>query len=244
VNAYITLHYGLEYLLWAIQSIYPFVERIEVVYAAMPSHGHRTGLQCPDTADALWHEVRLADPAGKVSWSEGLWGNEGNHRDAALELASEDADLVVVVDADEVWDPEGLKDGIDLAAKMPQARYRVPFVHLWRSFGWACTDAMMPIRICKPSGRGEISLSGLAPVYHFGYAQKLAIIRYKEAIHGHKSEWRERWFEEKFLAWQPGGDVNDVHPTCKGIWNPQRFSREGLPTIMRTHPYWPLELIE
>ena len=244
VNAYITLHYGLEYLPWAIRSVYPFVERIEIVYAPRPSTGYPTDLRCPDDGDALWMAALDADPDDKARWTEGAWPNYGAHCDDALELASDGADLVVVVDADEVYDPEGLAEAIDVAGKMQQKRFRVPFVHLWRSFGWACTDAMMPIRIWKPNGRGEISLSGLTPVYHFGYAQKPETIRYKEAIHGHKPEWREAWLEEKFLAWRPGSDVNDVHPTCKGIWNPQRFSRDGLPAIMRTHPYWDLEVIE
>jgi hypothetical protein len=244
VNAYITLHYGLEYLAWVIRSLYPFVERICIVYAPQPSHGQHTRLKCPDSAHDLWRAALAADLDGKVEWTEGEWRNEGMHRDAALAIASVDADIVVVADADEVWHPEGLEQAIRQAVELGQARYRVPMVHLWRSFRWACSDAMMPIRVFNLAGRGENAMPGILPIAHFGYAQNPETVRYKESIHGHKNEWRNGWFERKFLAWQPGNGVEDVHPTCENIWTPSRYNPASLPAIMRAHPYYGKELIE
>jgi len=85
------------------------------------------------------------------------------------------------------------------------------------------------------------------PIYHFGYAQRPELVRYKMPIHGHRAEFRQppdQWWEEKFVAWRPGNAVEDVHPVCAGIWTPRPFDKSELPQLMGEHPYWDVEIIE
>lgn len=246
VVAYYALHYGAEYLAYSIRSIYPAVDEILILYTQKPSHGQSTTLCNPeglmDLMKALDH---AGDPHSKINFSSGVWRTEGEHRDFGVRSAlARGASLVLAVDADEVWDTDTLRAALEGANKSDALLFRVPFLHFWRSFRWICRDAMMPTRILKDIVGKEDYLYPGDPVYHFGYAQKPGIVRYKADIHGHKGEWRPGWFEEKFLGWKPGNGVEDVHPTCVGIWNPAPFCRHHLPVVMQTHPYFDREVIE
>ena len=70
------------------------------------------------------------------------------------------------------------------------------------------------------------------------------IVYYKQQIHGHKAEWRDGWFENTFLPWEPGKE--DVHPTNVDFWTPEeigRGTRKVLKKLCGDHPYWDLDLI-
>ena len=77
-----------------------------------------------------------------------------------------------------------------------------------------------------------------------GYAQTPEIICYKMQIHGHLAEWRPNWYEDKFLAWQPG--VKDVHPTCRdNFWEPKPYVDDGtLEKLTFDHPYFGRDIIK
>lgn len=250
IGAYYAIHYGADYLEHSIRSIYDAVDMIGVYYAILPSHGHRdTPYENPDSLEAVLEAIRCAgDPERKLSFQWGRWASEWQHRDFAVgNMMLRGAKLVLVVDSDEVWAPEVLPGVLREAWEANAVLFRLPFLHFWRSFGWVCRDQMMPIRIQKAQKGREAYLNMAEPVYHFGYAQRPEIVRYKASIHGHRGEWRNGWFEEKFMAWSPyppnGTRVGDVHPTAGGIWYPERFDRELLPALMRSHPYWGKELI-
>ncbi len=97
---------------------------------------------------------------------------------------------------------------------------------------------MRPGRFIKRSGEGQAYLS--EQYFHMGYARSIKDIEYKINIHGHKNEWRAEWME-MYRNWKYG--MNDVHPTCEGIWNPEPFDKTTLPELMRDHPYYDLEAI-
>ena len=245
--AYIALHYGKEWLAWAIRSVGNAVSEIHILYTRTPSFGHNTNLSCPDTEAALRAEAsRFA--AVPVIWHQGTWPNEGAHREAALGIARERGfDQILVLDADEIWNPDTLRDVLALAGERKARVTRVRFVHFWRSLRWLCRDPALPARILHLAGTGEWYASPQEhPVFHMGYAQTPGLVRYKEAIHGHKNEWRRGWFESKFLSWTPESSMNDVHPTCVNFWTPERAdhaTRELLAPILHDHPYWNLEMI-
>ena len=258
VGAYYAIHYGADYLEHSIRSIYDAVDMIGIFYTALPSHGFRgTALANPDSwedlEEAIW---RAGDPEGKVRIEHGDWRTEGEHRNCAVDaMFGRGAEIVLIVDSDEVWDHASLDEAICKMQMLGVNQARVNFLHLWRSFNWVCRCEMMPIRLQNaPVGtEGYIRMS--QPVYHFGYAQRPELVRYKATIHGHKAEWRKGWFEEKFLAFTctqmnayaddaENGWVGDVHPTAKDIWWPEEWDKNKLPAIMRSHPYWHREIIE
>lgn len=247
--AYYVLHYGKEYLAWSIRSVQDAVDEIHVLYTDRPSFGHQTQLRCPDSESELKKEAhRFANKP--IIWHRGHWGQEGAHRGEIEKIAkARGAELVLVVDADEIWAPGLAKSSLESVLANNGARSTlVRMIHFWRSLSWVCRDPAMPSRILDlrhPPGGVWYLQPQDQPVYHLGYAQSEAVTKYKWTIHGHQNELRPRWLEEKFLGWKPG--IGDVHPTCEqGFWTPEQIDPETIAELQRVlgdHPYWKQEII-
>lgn len=250
--AYYALHYGKEYLAWSVRSVQEAVDEIHVLYTDVPSYGHAAGAPCPDSEEELEREARrfCRKP---LFWHRGRWPSERAHRDTVLPIARErGATRILLVDADEVWAPGQVAAALDLARPGAPGRVRVAFRHFWRSFKWSCVDGTMFFRVFNLGRDGRISQGeGVLrpqafPVLHFGYAQSPEITRYKWTCHGHRSELRRGWLEERFVGWRPGD--KDVHPVCgRGFWNPEPTdapTRDALRSVLADHPYWGLDLID
>lgn len=248
VLAYIPLHYGVDYIAKAIESVYPTVDEILVLYTPTPSHGKGTSLVCPDTKEALINEVANTDPDNKIIWWDGTYTREGVHRDVAFSYAKRNKfDIVVALDSDEVWNTEYLKELIKEVYERKAAKCLIWMRHLWRSFNWICDDPMRQERIYYIGEAKELLIYADKPtnqVWHFGYARELKQVEYKISIHGHSNEWitsKDKWFNEKYKPFPP---VQDVHPTCKNTWNPIPFDKTELPEEMKSHPYFNLKSID
>lgn len=247
VHAYTVLHYGKDYIRYALQSVYPLVDKIHIVYTPHPSHGHQTFLTPPEQMEEIYTEAVADDVHHKI-----VWHNlrnifyEGPHRDTAVRLCRDaGAEMVLVVDCDEVWPQETLRQALEYVHEQNKARdWLINFTHLWRSFNWCCRDQNWPVRILDlryANGVGYLPVE-LGEIYHFGYAVRDKILRYKMSIHGHKNEFRPNWYKEKWLAWPP---PSDCHPTNEqNFWTPEPFDKEILPDLMKVHPFYNLERIE
>lgn len=245
--AYYALHYGCEYLAWSIRSIQDAVDEIHILYAPEPSYGHRTTVSCPET------EAQLKEQAHRFStklivWHRGTWTNEGAHRTAIVQIAADrNADTVLAVDADELWDLDTVDEALQTVEQTRgMGSVRVRFAHFWRSFNHVCTDPSMPTRIIDmrhPDPVGYLSPQTW-PVFHFGYAQSEATMRYKWQIHGHQPELRSGWLD-RFASWKPGD--RDVHPTNEAnFWDPKSVEpsmRSKLEELLHDHPYWNVDRI-
>jgi hypothetical protein len=99
----------------------------------------------------------------------------------------------------------------------------------------------------RPDAVGDAYLDEVTqpgPIYHFGYAQRAELMRYKMACHGHKNEFRSGWLEDKFFGWKPG-DV-DTHPCVNNLWTPRLTdpaTRAILARLLHDHPYQGLAII-
>ncbi|KKK88841.1 hypothetical protein LCGC14_2739090, partial [marine sediment metagenome] len=83
--AYIALHYGCEYLAWAVQSVQDAVDEIHIFYVAQPSYGYSQGTACPDSRVDLEREARRFCNK-PLHWHDcGPFRGEGEHRDHAVE---------------------------------------------------------------------------------------------------------------------------------------------------------------
>lgn len=242
VIAYTALHYGTDYLGYAIQSIIDQVDEYYVLYSKIGSHGHRTNEHCPDSRADLY-AIAHTVAGNKLRWIDGEWPYEGAQRDAIHTIAP-DAEVVIVLDADEVW-PEGiLSNAIRYVDNSTTQRWRVPFVHYWRSF-YRCVlhDPAFPIRIIKPHAEAsEKTLPTKQYINHMGYAQRSEIVRYKLLTHGHKNEFRRDvdWFRDIFMA----NRQTDCHLVGSEWWNPETVNPWNyLPEFMKSHPYANLEVI-
>lgn len=241
VSAYVCLLYGKDYLAHAIRSVVHQVDEIVVAYTPTPSHGQRTDLSCPDSRDEL-HELAERAAGYKLRWHDSKgYHHEGLHRTAGVELCRHD--VVMVLDADEVWDARELALALETVERLTACRnFLVNPYHLWKSFNHVCIDNMWPVRFIRKSAPVDGETFYLKQKYaHMGYARSVKDIEYKISIHGHKNEWREGWLD-MYRSWKFG--MMDVHPTCNDVWNPEPFDSKDLPAVLVGHEFYNLESIE
>lgn len=244
VVGFMALHYGVSYISYAIRSVIDSVSEVHIAYTPVGSHGSRTSIPCPETRDELFALAEYS-AGDKLRWHEGIWNTEGEQRASIFQYAP-DADVVVVVDADEVYGRGLVEEAVNYAWGNQIHRLRLPFLHYWRSFWRGFPhDPAYPERIILPhvENRSKVTLNTARRVHHFGYAQSAAITEYKWRIHGHLAEMRHDvdWFQDIFLA----NRQTDCHPVGSEWWNAEDVDpfEMGLPSWMTGHPYATLEVI-
>lgn len=239
--AYIPLHYGSEYLHWVLRSIRPFVDEIVIMYYPKPCAS--TKRDNPDTRDQLFS---IAKPFNVV-WEDRRNCNLtwGQRCDEALALIKNrfKADIAMVTDADEVWDPKHLMACLKFVQDNKASENLVTMRHFWRSFSRICDDEARPRRFNILNGvkqRLAYIPRELGDVYHFGYAQTSELMYYKWDMSDHRGELRPNWFKDKW-------DVNsqeDVHPVAgDNYWTPKHFDKNKIAHLVGDHPYFNLEVI-
>ncbi len=237
VVGFMALHYGLDYIQYAIESIIDFVDVLHIAYSPVGSHGATTPVPCPESERdlrALAHKAA----AGKLVWHYGTWPHEGAQRDMIYEWAP-DADIIVVCDSDEVWATHQLIHGIRTVQETKARNYRVPMVHYWRSFRRCFTkDRSFPVRLINPriTSDDEWYLSETwGYINHFGYAIKPDLMRYKWLIHGHRAEYRQGWWENVYMN---KTCQQDLHPVGNDSWNYEIVEQlDYMPNGRKTHPF-------
>lgn len=241
VAAFTALHYGVDYLEYAIKSVAPDVDEWLFAYSPVGSHGHRTTVQCPESEAELKAAALRGLDGLPYQWWSANWPHEGAQRDSVYNHT--DADLIIVVDADEVWADGAVVDAIEQGSKQETLNGRVPFIHFWRSFGWVCKDGAWPVRVLRPGMPTGDTYHDIAPVLHFGYAIRPHMMIYKWHIHGHKAEMRPNWLDVRFMHWSPDNGNYDLHPTNFDYWNAEPYAKEQLPDVLSDHPFYDLEVI-
>lgn len=248
VIGYCALHYGLPYLEWAIRSVIDHVDEFYVLYSPHGSHNGNRGTLPPIDSEADLHAAAERGAGDKLVWIRGEWSHEGQQRDSINQYAP-DADVILVVDSDEVWGNGLAGRVLDEIKYYPSAhRIRLPIIHYWRSL-YRCVlhDPAFPERVIQPktsNNSGTLTLNTDAVINHFGYALPPEYIAYKwGGIHGHQAELRKDvdWFKDKYLA----NAQMDTHPVGSEYWNPERVDPlDYMPTWMQEHPYYHMGVIE
>jgi len=243
IASYTALHYGTDYLYWALRSIRDDVDQHVILYCPHGSHGAKTDRVCPDSRAELQKQAQLAI-GKKLLWIDGDWSYEHEQRESIYQYVP-DADVILIVDADEIWGT-GLAKRMIEAYRMNIRTIRAPVLEFWRSFHYAeQTNLVFPERAIYPHGMhgepGYLPLDNNRPrICHMGYAKRSEIVEYKQHTHGHKGDWREGWYEEKFLK----NDRYDCHPTNVAFWHPTPVNPlDYMPSFMAEHPYFNLEVI-
>ncbi len=246
VLAYTPLHYGKEYLKYAIESVHDFVDEVLILYSPYPTYGHGSSLPNPDSYADL---TTITNQFKKVTWMNIPRTNgEGTHRDMAIHYGTDNKyDIVMAVDADEVWKPETVEASIKQAYDGHERRYATNhqgWYNFWRSFNEVCRDGFEPVRFTnlnrKNNTQGRVTES---VIYHFGYANCIELQRYKMSVHGHKGEISDNWFESKWLNYEKG-KTTKLHPASNDVWiETEPFDKTTLPTFMHSHAYFNLEKI-
>lgn len=236
---YMALHYGEDYIEYAIASVIDDLDQLYILYSATPSHGHSTDLICPDSRAKLY-DLAFNASQGKLTWIDGAWAHEGYQRDAIFSLAPQ-ADTILVLDSDEIWQKGLARQAINAIQQSGHKQMRLPFIHYWRSFHRGFLhDPAYPVRLFNLKGVGETTLSTPDRINHMGYAQRSEVVRYKMTIHGHKNELKPNWFETTFAP----NRQTDCHPVGSDYWNVEEINPWlYMPDFMSDHPYAELEII-
>lgn len=250
-------HYGADYLRWVIKSTEMFAYEHLILYTGNSTFliGEDTS-DNPDSRDKLY-EIAMSAGPNRVRWID----CDALQLPVTIETAHHfagDADLMLELDADEVIDPRLMEDILlTPLADLTAYSYRLPMIHYWRSFNYACFDQGWPIRLrvlrhaadpqkkegeMWPKGKDYQTMQGLRYIRHFGYARSIADMRYKMKLSMHRAEFREGWWENKFLNFPHC--LTDLHPVSVDFWNAQPISQVELPGIMWDHPYYHKAVIE
>jgi len=247
VHSLTILHYGKDYLSYALRSVYHSVDQLHIFYTPTPSHSHTTNTPPIETKEELQQAAYAYDPDSKIKWYDMIGvTHEGQQRDMALKtVEAAGAELVVVVDCDEVWPGDALDYFLSQVWENGINRNNlVNMIHLWRSFNWCCYDDGWPVRIIdlRYSDGTHYLPKDKGRVFHFGYAVTNRVMSYKWEIHGHKNELRPDWLKDKWQRWPP---PDDCHPTNdKNFWMPKMFDKLKLPVFMSEHKFWGMDKID
>lgn len=244
VLGFLPIHYGKEYLKECLLSIRDSVDAMVVSYVYNPSHGHNTELICPDNVNEI-HSICTEILGSKLIWDEAQnYSAENIHRQVAHRYAK-GYDLILSIDADEVFEPTEIKQALEYAYHHPQRYFGIKgYINFWRSFNWACYDGFRPIRIENLRNHNSYqNLECPLTIYHFSTAQSGAIMRYKYSCFGHANEIKPNYLEEVFFKWTPNNNFGDLHPVSINLWNAVQFDKTKLPEFLKQHPNYNKDLI-
>lgn len=231
------IHYGIEYLKESLLSIKDHVDGMVISYTHKPSHGFKTILECPDKAEDIRKicEDVLGD---KLIWDEAeFYGAEFQHRNVAKKY-SQGFDLIISIDADEVFEPTEIEIALKYAYTNKERFYGIKgYLNFWRSFNWICLDYFRPFRI-ENLKRNNSDRNTECPltVYHFSTAQSRELIAYKYSCFWHSNEIRENYLTEIYDKWTPENNFGDLHPVSLNLWNAIKYDKNKLPNFMHSHP--------
>ena len=243
VIGYMPIHYGKEYLRESLESVIDLCDKFVILYTPSPSYSFTTPIQCPESEEEL--KAIADDVCGdKLTWHSKYYTGEGEHRNEIYKFAM-GFDLILAVDADEVFHTEQLRKGLEIAYKGVHRNYGIKgYINLWRSFDYACYDGFLPIRVINLHNHHKDMSSLEVTIWHFSTCQSKKIMDYKYEIHGHKDELRSNWLEDIHNTWKPDNQFDDVHPVAFGIWNPIEYDKELMPKSLRNHPNFNKDIVE
>lgn len=235
---YMALHYGADYLRESLLSVIDLCDCFVILYTPKPSYGFGTNAVCPETEEEL-RAIAQEVCGNKLVWSSKKYGSEGEHRQTIYGF-TRGFDLLLAVDADEVFDTEQLRKGLEVAAVGVHRNYGISgYINLWRSFNHACYDGFLPIRVINLKNQHKEMSSLPVTIWHFSCCQTKKIMEYKYLIHGHKDEIRPNWLQDFYYS----DRMIDLHPVAIGIWNATEYNKELMPSYLKEHPYFNLERV-
>lgn len=254
IVAYMGLLYGKDYLDAAIRSVIDGVDELHIMYSTRPwqQYDHSTG-PCPETRLELF-QIAIDRAGKKLRWHDGVYRHLGHQNDQIYQFAP-NADVLLNVDADEIWPEELLEQTLRYAtAHCHTAEWRtmrIPFIHFWRSMHQAVLhDPSWPIRVILPkrfdknTQADHVFTETYGYVNHMGYAQRSEIVRYKLDMHMHAPEFKlspAAWFNMVFMDTER---KTDLHLCGNEHWNAEPVNPlDYMPGWMKDHPYYGLEIV-
>jgi GT2 family glycosyltransferase/Flp pilus assembly protein TadD/predicted SAM-dependent methyltransferase/predicted O-methyltransferase YrrM len=231
----------------SVASVYDACTAIYFLVADKPWHGDIT-----DNSNTLHCIGGLSDPDKKIHVIKGSWDGETNQRNAGLDiLRDEGIAYCFVVDADEIYDPEELKQMMLYASQQASvACWHMTWDTYWKSYMYVVSprEPFKPVvfvkvteaRFTEYRSVGTES-HGFIPAevgycHHMSYARSNEQILKKITTFSHAKEVRENWFEKVWMNWRPDNAITNIHPTHPASY--ERAVRQpliSLPPILKDY---------
>ena len=259
VLGYVMLHYGLDYLEYALTPLCEVCDKVIILYSMNPTHNMKNNRVSMESRAEL---QAIAAKFQNVEWIDVFdCVTEGQHRGEIFNH-SDGYDVLVNADYDEVWDLEDLRRAVHECYNSPYRNHGIDgFLNFWRGFGYVAakhkirqengeylegeeSDRYRPIRLIHLREKNTTKQPDIkAKIFHFGYVIERRKMQYKLSIHGHRGEMLNNWFEV-WRKWQPSNSKGHFHPVSSEIWLEIRpFDRGNLPAVMQKHPYFNIEKV-
>ena len=185
----------------------------------------------------------------------------------------DNTDYYWLVDGDEVYRPDHLANVRRTLQEQPKVGTFIIKCHIfWRSFFYRIPAHAMswrPRRIFKMTQfrsflglkfpydlrfTGQNQTNSLGPVYefppeqaafyHFSYARSVQAMKDKFATFSHAHEIQERWVRDVWERWPSDREMANIHPVDPPKFpKAHRMGLDDLPDILKTHPYYGLDII-
>lgn len=239
VLGFMTLFYGREYLFASLMSVREHVDKMHIAYTANPSHGFNTDQKCPDSEEEMKH-IAMEVMGDKLIWDRAEnYPSEAHHRNMRYKHST-GFDVIMTIDADEVFKEDEIPAAIEYASNMTERYAGIKgYINFYRSFSHVCKDSFRPIRFEKLNAGNQLqNLECPLTIYHFSTAQREEIMRFKYKIFGHASEIKKDWLEKTYFAWTPekNEEIEWLHPTSVTIWHhAEPFDKTILPEYLKYH---------
>jgi GT2 family glycosyltransferase len=212
-----------------VESVYEVCDSIWFLVGDRPWHGE------PGDQSALLATIAaLPDPAGKFRVVRGSWPDEATQRNEGLRLLAEAGiEYCLVLDADEVHDPEQLAAAMTLVRNTPaadywtcrcftywkSAQYRIdpPEAIPFTLFVRVGAARFVENRSCLGPRRGTIEPSMLM-MHHMSYARTDAQILRKITTFGHAKDVVPGWFDNVWRRWDSDHSIRNLNPCWPGAY--------------------------
>jgi len=229
----------------SVASVYGVCDAIYFLVGEKPWHGERS-----DNSATLECIKGLPDPGNKICLLRGKWTTETDQRNAGLYILKEAGiDYCFVVDADEIYDPEQLRQMMLFAAQYETVScWHMTWDTYWKSYKYVITprEPFTPVVFVKIGAARFAkyrSVSGenhgfippeIGFCHHMSYARSDEQILKKITTFSHAREVRNAWYENIWKRWDSDHTLIDLHPTHPSSYH--RATRQplsALPPILR-----------
>ena len=237
-----------SWLALAVDSVYAACESIWFLVSDRPWNG-----EASDQDPLIARIEGLPDPAGKIRIVRGSWATQAEQRNDGLRrLAEAGIDYCLVLDADEIYEPEPLERLLGLVRANPQ-------IDCWRLYCWTYWKSSR-YRIDPPQNyaaaavvrvgvgqfvenrnyrgpREHIVPPATAMFHHMSYARTDDQILRKITTFGDASRVQPGWFEQVWKAWDANRALENLNPCYPGAYRRAvEQPREAVPPVLR--PIW------
>ena len=263
ISANYTAFYGADFIEYSLRSIYPFVDKILIARGTKSWAVGYAGIRhdpIDDLKGKIEHFIKHEDPDKKIILFSGVWQTDTIQRNFLIKEANKlKMDYALLVDVDEVWEPQDLKTLLKVVKNNPKELvFSVGIMHYFRSLFWRFEDRGGKVNyvfklpevahgwirhgILASGPTIEIASRKVHVAYHhYGYAFPSKIIEQKITFWGHCGEVVPNWFRNIFMRWEPRRHYPVYAPTGQK-WNP--LKKVKLINIMKKHPLAAKELIK